>query len=64
MIQCNSLSVRLSNSQLNKLISEIKNSTEVFLKVLSNVIGNSDDEANFALKLLTNKQVSRLRKAL
>ena len=64
MIQCNTLSVKLSNSQLNKLISEIKNSTEVFLKVLSNVIGNSDDEANFALKLLTNKQVSRLRKAL
>ena len=41
----------------------MKNSTEVFLKVLSNIIGNSDDEANFAHKLLTNKQVSRLRKA-
>ena len=43
MTQCNTLSVKLSNFQLNKLISEMKNSTEVFLKVLSNIIGNSDD---------------------
>ena len=47
--------------QLNKLKSEIKNGTEVTLKILSNVVGNSNDENNFTNKfLLTNAQVSRL----
>ena len=44
MAQCNSLSVRLSNSQLNKLV--IKNKTDVVLRLSSNMIGNSDDETN------------------
>ena len=52
----------MSNSQLNKSKSEIKNGTEVTLKLSSNV-GDSNDENNFPRKLLlTNTQVSRLRK--
>ena len=53
----------MSNSQLNKLKSEIKNGTEVSLKPSSNVNGDSNNENNFPHKLLlTNTQVSRLRK--
>ena len=63
MTQCNSSNVKLSNSQLNKLKSAIKDKTEVVLK-LSNVIGNSDDQTNFPHELLlTNRQVANLRKA-
>ena len=62
MTQWNSLYIKLSNSQLNKLKSAIKNKTEVVLRLSSNMI--SDDEANFPHKLLlTNRQVSNLRKA-
>ena len=65
MTQYNSLNVKLSNSQLNKLISAIENETDVFLRLLSNMIGNSDDETNFPHKLLlTNRQVANIRKAL
>ena len=64
MTQYNSLSVKLSNSQLNKLKSAIKNGTDVILTLSLNIIGNSDDETNFPHKLLlTNTQVSNLRKA-
>ena len=63
MIQYNTLNVKLSNSQLNKLKSR-KNSTEVTLKYSSNVVGDSNDENNFLHKLLlTNAQVSKLRNA-
>ena len=55
MTQYNSLNVKLSNSQLNKLKSAIKNKTEVVLSWSSNMIG--DDEANFPHKLLTNREV-------
>ena len=55
MTQCNPLNVKLSNSQLNKLQSGIKNGTEVTLNLPSNVIGNSNDKNNFPHKiLLTN----------
>ena len=47
MTQYNSLNVKLLNSQLNKLKSAIKNKTEVFLRLLPKVIGNSDDKTNF-----------------
>ena len=47
MTQCNALNVKLSNSQLNKLKSGIKNNTEVTLKLSSNVFGNSNDKNNF-----------------
>ena len=57
MTQSNSFNVKLSNSQLNKLKSAIKNETEVVLRLSSNMIGNSDDETNFPPKLLlTNRQ--------
>ena len=64
MIQYNSLNVKLSNLQLNKLKSAIKNETDVVLRLSSNMIGNSDDETNFSHKLLlTNRQVSNICKA-
>ena len=50
MTQYNNLNVKLSNSQLNKLKSAIKNETEVVLRLSSNMIDNSDDEANFPHK--------------
>ena len=56
----------MSNSQLNKLKSGIKNGTEVTLKLSSNVVcyENNYDENIFPYQLLlTNTQVSRLRKA-
>ena len=63
MTQYNSLNVKLSNSQLNKFKSAIKNETEVVLRLSSNMVG--DDETNFPHKLLlTNRQVSNLRKVL
>ena len=52
MTQYNSLNVKLSNSQLNKLKSGIKNNTEVTLKISSNVVGDSNDENNFSHRLL------------
>ena len=64
MTQYNSLNVKLSNSQLNKLKSAIKTETDVVLRLSSNMIGNSDDEINFPHKLmLTNRQVANLCKA-
>ena len=63
MTQYNSLNVKLSNSQLNKLKTAIKNETDVILRLSSNMIGNSEDETNFPHKLLlTNRQVANLRK--
>ena len=50
MIQYNSLNVKLSNSQLNKLKSAIKNGTDVVLRLSSNMVGNSDDENSFTHK--------------
>ena len=62
MTQYNNLNVKLSNLQLNKLKSAIKNETEVVLRLSSNMIG--DNETNFPQKLLlTNRQVSNHRKA-
>ena len=52
MTQCNTLNVKLHNSQLNKLKSGINNGTEVTLKFSSNVVGDSNDESNFPPKLL------------
>ena len=41
MTYYNTLNVKLSNSQLNTLKSDIKNGTEVTLNLSSNVVGNS-----------------------
>ena len=63
MTQYNSLNVKLSNSQLNKLKFAIKNETEVVLRLSSDLIG--DDETNFPHKLLlTNRQVANCVKLL
>ena len=61
MTQYNTLNVKLSNSQLNKLKLVIKNGTKVTLKISLNVVGDSNDENDFPQKLLlTNTQVSKL----
>ena len=61
MTKYHTLNMKLSNSELNKLKSEIKNGTEVTLNLLSNITGN--DETNFPYKLLlTSAQVSKIRK--
>ena len=58
------MNVKLSNSQLNKLKSSIKNETDVVLRLLSNMIGNSNDNTNFPHELLlTNRQVANICKA-
>ena len=65
MTQYKTLNVKLSNLELNKLKSGIKNGTEVTLNLSSNVAGNCNDETNFSHKLLlTNIQVLRLAKLL
>ena len=63
MTQYNALNVKLSNSQFNKLKSELTNGIEVTLKLLSNVVGDSNNENDFLHKLLLiNTKVSRLPK--
>ena len=65
MTQYNTLNVKLSNSQLNKLKSAIKNGTGVTLKLSSNLIDSSNDETNFSHKLLlTDTQVQKFVKLL
>ena len=64
MTQYNSLNVKLSNSQLNKLKSSIKNETDVVLRISSNMVGNSNDNTNFPQELLlTKRQVANIGKA-
>ena len=59
MAQYNSLNVKLSDSQLRKLKSVIKNETDVVLRLSSNVI--SDDKTNFPQKLLLiDRQIANL----
>ena len=57
MTQYNGLKVKLSNSQLNKLKTAIKNETGVVSRLSLNMVG--DEETNFPHKLLlTNRQVN------
>ena len=64
MTQYNSVNVKLPNSQLNKLNTAIKNETDVVVRLSSNMIGDSNDKTNFPHELLlTNRQVSSVRKA-
>ena len=64
MTQYNSLNVKLSNSQLSKLKSGIKNETDIVLRLSSNMIGNSDGNTNFPHELLlTDRQVANIRRA-
>ena len=63
MTQYNGLNIKLSNPQLNKLKSAIKNGTDVVLMLSLNLVGNSNNETNFPHKLLlTNRQILSLRK--
>ena len=41
MTQCNSVNVKLSNSQPNKLKPATKNETQVILRLSSNMVSNS-----------------------
>ena len=60
MTQYNSLHVKLSNSQLNKLKSSLKNKTDVILRISSNMVSNSNDNTYFPHELLlTNRQVAK-----
>ena len=62
MTQYNTLNIKLSNSQLNKI--KFGKKIKVTLKISSDVVGNSNDENKFPHKLLLTKtQVSRLRRA-
>ena len=63
MAQYNSLNVKLSNSQLNRLKSAIKNESELVLRLSQKMIDESNDESNFPHKLLTNRQVLNIPKA-
>ena len=54
MTEYNSLNIKLSNSQLNKLNSAIKNESEVVLRVSPNMIG--DNETSFPHQLLLTKR--------
>ena len=64
MTQYNSFNVKLSNSQLSKLKSAIKNENDVVLRLSSNMVGNSNDNTNFPHELLlSNRQVTNIRKA-
>ena len=52
------LNVKLSNSQLDKLKSGIKNGTQLTLNFSSNAVGESNDETKFPHTLiLTSTQV-------
>ena len=64
MTQYNTLNIKLSNSQLNKLKSRIKSVTEAILNLLSNVSAKSNEDTNFPYRLLlTDIQVLKPRKA-
>ena len=64
MTQYNRVNVKLSNSQLHKLKSAIKNENDVVIRLSPSIIGDSNDETNFPHELLlTDRQVSGIRKA-
>ena len=64
MTQHNRVNVKLSNSQLNKLKSALKNESDVVIRLSPNMRGDSNDQTNFPHELLlTDRQVSSIRKA-
>ena len=52
MTQYNRLNTKLSNSQLSKLKSAIKNKNDVVIRLPPNIIGDSNDKTNFPHELL------------
>ena len=64
MSHYNRVNVKLSNSQLNKLKSAIKNENDVAIRLSPNMIGDSNDKTNFSHELLlTYRQVSSIHEA-
>ena len=64
MSHYNRVNVKLSNSQLNKLKSAIKNENDVAIRLSPNMIGDPNDKTNFSHELLlTYRQVSSIREA-
>ena len=64
MTQYNRLNTKLSNSQLNKLKSAIKNENDAVIRLSPNMIGDSNDKTNFPHELLlTDRQVPSITKA-
>ena len=51
MTQCNRVNVKLSNSQLNKIKSTIKNENYVVIRLSRSMIGDSNDKGNFPHEL-------------
>ena len=54
MTQYNTSNIKLSNSQLDKLKSAIKNGAKVTLNLSSNIVRDSNNENNYLIQLLTN----------
>ena len=52
MTQYNSLNAKLSDSQLNKFKSAVKNKTKAVLRLSSNMISNSDNETKLQIDKL------------
>ena len=64
MTQYNRLNTKLSNSELNKLQSALKNQNYVAIRLFPNMIDDANDKGKFPHELLlTNIQVSSIRKA-
>ena len=64
MTQYNRVNAKLLTSQLNKLKSAIKNENDIVKRLSLNTIGDPNDKTNFPHELLlTNRQVSSIRKA-
>ena len=61
MTQYNRLNTKLSNSQLNKLKSTIKNESDVVIRLSPNIIADPNDKTNFPHELLlTDRHVSSI----
>ena len=52
MTQYYRLNTKLSNLQLNKLKSELKNEADVVIRLFPNMMGDSNDKTNFPHELL------------
>ena len=64
MTKYNRLNTKLSNSQLNKLKSSVKNGNGIVIRLSPSMIGDSNDKTNFPHELLlTDRHVSSIRKA-
>ena len=51
MTQCNSVNIKLSHSQLNKLKSATQNKTRITLRLSSDIVDCTNNETDFPYKL-------------